>query len=29
MAARFSSAVSLFEVDPDLIQHLDPELPCC
>jgi hypothetical protein len=25
MAARFSSAVSLFEVDPDLIQHLDPE----
>jgi len=25
MAARFSSAISLFEVDPDLIEHLDPE----
>jgi CRP/FNR family transcriptional regulator, cyclic AMP receptor protein len=25
MAARFSSAVSLSEVDPELIEHLDPE----
>jgi hypothetical protein len=25
MAARFGSAVSLSEVDPKLIEHLDPE----